>query len=126
MTRHRSLLLALCLVCSATLNIAAQTTPVDVEIGYRWTDISGNEDMYRTQINEDEGLLIRALTISSVDFGGHAGFALGASEAGQVDIENRQVAGHRGVGDQQPIVLLTVGGVDGARPGRGRPGAIDH
>ena len=74
MTRHRSLLLALCLLCVATLNVAAQTTPIDVEIGYRWTDISGNEDMYRTQINEDEGLLIRALTISSVDFGGHAGF----------------------------------------------------
>ncbi|MEO8379344.1 MAG: hypothetical protein ABI779_06745, partial [Acidobacteriota bacterium] len=51
-----------------------QTTPIDVEIGYRWTDVSGNGDMYRTQINEDQGLLLRALTLASVDFGGHARF----------------------------------------------------
>lgn len=74
MTRHRSLLLVLCVLCMASLNVSAQTTPIDVEIGYRWTDISGNEDMYRTQINEGEGLLIRALTISSADFGGHTRF----------------------------------------------------
>ena len=74
MTRHRSLPLALCVLCLATLSVAAQTTPIDVEIGYRWTDISGNEDMYRTQINEDEGLLIRALTISSAGLGGQARF----------------------------------------------------
>jgi hypothetical protein len=69
MTRNRWFLLALCL---AALNLSAQTTPVpipiDVEIGYRWTDISGNEAMYRTQINENEGLLLRALTIASQDF----------------------------------------------------------
>src|SRR5690349_8429275 len=62
MTRHRWLLLVLCL---GAWNLAAQTTPIDVEIGYRWTDISGNEDLYRTQINEDEGLLLRALTLAS-------------------------------------------------------------
>ncbi len=65
MTRNRWFLLALCL---AALNLSAQTLPIDVELGYRWTDVSGNEAMYRTQINEDEGLLIRALTISSPDF----------------------------------------------------------
>jgi hypothetical protein len=65
MTRNRWFLLALCL---AALNLSAQTMPIDLEIGYRWTDVSGNEAMYRTQINEDEGLLIRALTLSSPDF----------------------------------------------------------
>ena len=69
MTRNRWFLLALCL---AAMNLSAQTMPIpipiDVEVGYRWTDISGNEAMYRTQINEDEGLLIRALTIASQDF----------------------------------------------------------
>ena len=65
MTRNRWFLLALCL---AAMNVSAQTMPIDVEVGYRWTDISGNEAMYRTQINEDEGLLIRALTIASQDF----------------------------------------------------------
>ena len=67
MMRTRWFLLVLGL---AALSSAAQTTPVDVALGYRWTDISGNEDMYRTQINESEGLLIRALTLASTDFGG--------------------------------------------------------
>jgi len=71
MTRNRWFLLALCL--SAT-PLFAQTTPIDLEIGYRWTDISGNEDMYRTQINEDEGLLLRALTLATIDFGGKASY----------------------------------------------------
>ena len=65
MTRHRWLLLVLCL---GAWNLAAQTIPIDVEIGYRWTDVSGSEPMYRTQINEDEGLLLRALTVASQDF----------------------------------------------------------
>ena len=30
----------------------AQDVPLDVELGYRWTDVSGNDDMYRSQINE--------------------------------------------------------------------------
>ena len=67
MVSKRSLLLLLCL---AAFPLAAQTTPIDLEVGYRFTDISGNEDMYRTQINEEEGLLIRALTVSSNGFGG--------------------------------------------------------
>lgn len=72
MKRNRRLLLTLSALClGAALNVSAQTTPIDVEIGYRGTDVSGNEEMYRTQINENEGLLIRALTIASVDFGGH-------------------------------------------------------
>jgi hypothetical protein len=72
MMRHRWLLLVLCLVLSfGSWNLAAQTTPIDVEIGYRWTDIGGNEDLYRTQINEDEGLLLRAFTLTSI---GHTGF----------------------------------------------------
>lgn len=38
----------------------AQSTPIDLEIGYRWTEVDGNEDLYKTQINEDDGILIRA------------------------------------------------------------------
>ena len=75
MTRNRWLLSALCLAAMfpAAAPALAQT-PIDVEIGYRWTDISGNQDMYRTQINEDEGLLLRALTLATADFGGRATF----------------------------------------------------
>ena len=55
-------------LCLSALTLSAQTLPIDVEIGYRFTDVSGNENTYRTQINEDEGLLIRALTIAAPDF----------------------------------------------------------
>ncbi|MGZ7078857.1 MAG: hypothetical protein ACXVJT_05525 [Thermoanaerobaculia bacterium] len=50
-----------------TIGASAQTTPMDVEVGYRWLSLSGNSDMYRTQINERDGLLIRALTISGTE-----------------------------------------------------------
>ncbi len=63
--KTRSLVLWACL---ALLAIAAHAqTPVDVEVGYRWLSLSGNSDMYRTQINERDGLLIRALTLASTD-----------------------------------------------------------
>jgi hypothetical protein len=61
---NRRLLLPLLLVAAAA---SAQTIPVDVEIGYRWLDLKGNEGMYRTQINEKSGLLLRALTYSTPD-----------------------------------------------------------
>jgi hypothetical protein len=41
-------------------------TPFDVEIGYRWLNSSGNEDMYRSQINERSGFLLRAFTIQGI------------------------------------------------------------
>ena len=50
----------------------AQTVPFDLEIGYRWLNLEGNSQMYRTQINERGGLLIRNFTLSTSDFEGHA------------------------------------------------------
>jgi len=49
----------------------AQTVPFDLEIGYRWLDLKGSNDMYRTQVNERGGLLIRSFTLSTSDFEGH-------------------------------------------------------
>ena len=49
----------------------AQMIPFDAEVGYRWLGVSGNEAMYRTQINERSGLLIRNLTLATGDFEGH-------------------------------------------------------
>src|SRR5256885_8421111 len=49
----------------------AQTVPFDLEIGYRWLDLKGNDGMYRTQINERGGLLIRGFTLGTSDFEGH-------------------------------------------------------
>jgi hypothetical protein len=60
MTRTSLALFSLLLFALAA---GAQTTvPVEVEVGYRWTDVTGNEDLYRTQINEESGLVIRSLS----------------------------------------------------------------
>ena len=44
--------------------------PFDIEFGYRFLDISGNRDMYRSQINEREGFLLRSFNFATTDFGG--------------------------------------------------------
>jgi len=45
-----------------TLSASAQTFPIEIEAGYRWTDVSGNEQLYRTQIDERSGFIIRTLS----------------------------------------------------------------
>lgn len=45
-------------------------TPVEVEFGYRFLDVSGNKDMYRSQIDDREGFLLRSLSLTTADFGG--------------------------------------------------------
>ncbi len=44
---------------------APAAVPVDVEIGYRFVDVSGNEQMYRTQIDDRQGLLLHALNLDA-------------------------------------------------------------
>ncbi len=101
MTRNRWLLLLLAL---AAMRVSAQTVPIDVEIGYRWLDLKGNEDMYRTQINEDSGLLLRSFTLSTVDFNGSTSLIdhfridasdLGAGPAGSLRLESGKTGSHR-------------------------------
>jgi hypothetical protein len=53
----------------------AQSVPFDLEAGYRWLDLKGSSEMYRTQINERGGLLIRSFTMSTGDFEGHTSLA---------------------------------------------------
>jgi len=43
----------------------AQDTAVDFELGYQWVDVNGNEDMYRTQVNEDDGFVLRNLSVTT-------------------------------------------------------------
>jgi hypothetical protein len=64
MTRFqkRLTLLALPVILVAAM-ANAQTT--EIEIGYRWLDLSGSEEMYRSQVNERQGLLLRALIYSA-------------------------------------------------------------
>lgn len=65
--------IALLLVASAAV---AEVIPFTAEVGYRWVNIGGNMGLYRTQINERSGLLIRTfsmytpeLRIDSTDLG---------------------------------------------------------
>src|ERR1041384_7057453 len=60
------------LILGAAVSAQAQTNPFDVEAGYRWLDLKGNAGMYRTQINERGGFLIRSFTLN------RSGPALGA------------------------------------------------
>jgi hypothetical protein len=64
----------------------AQSVPFDLEVGYRWLDLKGSSPMYRTQINERGGLLIRSFTMSTGDFDGHTSlvdrFRIDASDLG--------------------------------------------
>lgn len=69
MIRRNLALLFLTLLATGAF---AQSVPVDIEIGYRWLDLDGSEGVYRTQINEEDGFLIRAMTIDTVDFDGGA------------------------------------------------------
>ena len=42
-----------------------QAIPLDLEVGYRFVDVSGNEQEYRTQINDRQGFLLRSLDYTS-------------------------------------------------------------
>ena len=48
----------------------SEVLPFNLEIGYRWVDVSGNDAVYRTQINEESGLFLRAFTLTSSNVGG--------------------------------------------------------
>lgn len=54
--------LALPLVLLFAAGAFAQVT-TEIEVGYRFTSVDGNEDLYRTQIDEGEGFLIRSFTL---------------------------------------------------------------
>lgn len=87
--------LSLALLAAAAA-VQAQTVPVDLEAGARWVTVSGSRDMYRSQINEDSGFLIRSLTFNTVDFAGHTSLMdyfrldvsdMGAGPAGAIRVD---------------------------------------
>src|SRR5215831_2659674 len=67
----------------------AQTVPVDIELGYRFVDVSGNDQEYRTQINDRPGVLLRSLdytapgSLGFLDTLQITGSDIGAGPAGQ-------------------------------------------
>lgn len=54
--------------------VLAQTVQFDLGLGYQWLDVSGNEDVYRTQSGEKEGALLDSLTLVLTDTQGNRGY----------------------------------------------------
>jgi hypothetical protein len=76
MNTHRLVIAAACCILAASgMPASAQSTSFDIEFGYQEVDVDGNEDMFRTQINQDDGFVLRNLSITSVDPSSEAGFA---------------------------------------------------
>src|SRR5271169_563514 len=67
MRTHRSAFLAAVLVSTlGSSGVArAQAIPFDLEVGYRFLDVIGSEESYRSQINEREGFLVRGLHLGT-------------------------------------------------------------
>jgi hypothetical protein len=94
-TTNRCLPLALLLFLACAL-AAAQTVPLDITFGYRFLNVNGSSDEYRTQINDRQGLILRNVTFATADFGGSTGLVdhlrldasdLGAGPAGALRLE---------------------------------------
>lgn len=74
---------------------SGQAIPLELELGYRFVDVDGNRDMYRSQINDREGILLRSLTFSTGTIPGFSlvdslrvdAFDLGAGPAGRFRLE---------------------------------------
>src|SRR5512141_1358981 len=79
----RPFFLVLGVLFVTALPLRAQGVP-EFELGYRFVDISGNEQMYRTQINDRPGFLLRSLSFNSAGpMGGFLDYAhLDASDVG--------------------------------------------
>jgi len=91
-------------IVAAAFVANAQTVPFDAEVGLRFTSIDGNKDMYKTQINEQAGFLIRSLTYNTVDFGGNFSLVdhfrldvsdLGAGPAGSLRLDTGKSGSYR-------------------------------
>lgn len=74
MTTQRLVLAALLVAVGTWTPVAlAQTTSVDVEVGYQTVDVDGNQDSYRTQLNQDDGVVLGDLDVAVIDSDGSIG-----------------------------------------------------
>jgi hypothetical protein len=62
-------------ILAAASMASAQSTAFDIELGYQNVDINGNEGVFKTQINQDSGFVLRNLSINFIDPSGDSGFA---------------------------------------------------
>lgn len=110
---------SLLLLLIASVPVVAETIPFNLEVGYRFLDLSGNEPMYRTQINEREGFVLRSFAMmSDQDNGAVDHFRFDASdlgagpygmfriEAGKSDLYRLRI-GYRSVDDYTALPYYT-------------------
>lgn len=102
---NSALWLTLALLLCAPLGWAqTAATDFELELGWRSLDVNGNEDMYRTQINEEEGFLLRSFHLTSTDFSGATSLIdhfridvseLGAGPAGYLRLETGKSSSYK-------------------------------
>ena len=90
-----ALALGLAVFLCATV-LPAQAPPIDVELGYRWLDVTGNSGLYRTQSDERPGLLLRSFLYDSHGpLGGLDFFRVDASDLGAGPAGSFRLSGGR-------------------------------
>jgi hypothetical protein len=65
--------------------LASSALAQEIEVGYRFVDVTGNQDLYRSQINDRPGFLVRSLTWNGEGLSGSRLFdtmSLSASDLG--------------------------------------------
>ncbi len=67
MAKRFAYFVGLLVVASWGATAGAQSTQFSLDLGHQWTDVSGNNDVYRSQINEGQGLLLRSFSLTTVD-----------------------------------------------------------
>ena len=67
MAKRFAYFVGLLVVASWGATARAQSTQFSLDLGHQWADVNGNNDVYRSQINEGEGLLLRSFSLTTVD-----------------------------------------------------------
>jgi len=66
---------AIALMSFGAAKAQAQSTHFDVELGYQWVDVDGDEDLYKTQINQSSGFVLKGFSLNHINSSGDAKFA---------------------------------------------------
>ena len=67
MPKSQSIVLLLALTLLGAVPSAARTTTYSLEAGYQFVDVDGNGDLYRTQVNQEDGLVLRNFNFTLFD-----------------------------------------------------------
>jgi len=125
------------LYMATALGASAQSKmPFEIEAGYRFSNVGGNEDLFRTQINERDGFQIRSFSMFTTDFGAATTAALdhfridasdlGAGPSSTLRIDAGKSVGLSTVRDVgQCLARRRIEDGEGATVGRRSPLAAD-